>query len=80
MVCISIHSQVTKHNSKIMHTQDLLFVKTSYRSMKAIIFRGFDHFANCPTLTTVSLTLARSEGTKKGKKIETVALSPYFNL
>ena len=48
--------------------------------MKAIIFRGFDHFANCPTLTTVSLTLARSEGTKKGKKIETVALSPYFNL
>ena len=48
--------------------------------MKAIIFRGFDHFANCPTLTTVSLTLARSEGTKKGKKIETVAFSPYFNM
>ena len=36
MVCISIHSQVTKYSPKIMHAQEL-FVKTSCQSIKAII-------------------------------------------
>ena len=79
MVCIYIHSQVTKYSPKIIHEQELLFVEMSCGSMKAIIFRVFNHFANCPTLPTVFLTLAWSQGTKTGKKIETVARSPYFN-